>query len=155
MILAALITLMVLCFYQDVRFRGIHWVVFPLILGAAIMLRFDSLDGITILLNLAFLAVLLLSLTLYLTLKHGRLINITKGFFSWGDILFLVAIIPLFSGPWYMYFFIAGTMLALVFHLIASLIKPQKSIPYAGYMAVLGIIYLVFQEPIQTLVQLN
>lgn len=151
-ILFAFIAILVLCFYQDVRFRGIHWFVFPLVLTGAITLNWENLNFATIAYNTGFLIVLLLGLTLYLSLKEQRLVNITDGYFSAGDILFLVAMIPLFTFQWFVIFFTFGTILTLVFHLIASMIKPQKTIPYAGYMAIVGIGYVAFSEQLQNFI---
>ena len=153
--LIAFIAILVLCFYQDVRFRGIHWIVFPLVLTGAILLNWQNLNLTTIAYNTGFLAVLLLGLTLYLSLKEQRLVNITDGYFSTGDILFLIAMLPLFNFQWYILFFTFGTILTLVFHLIASMIKAQKTIPYAGYMAIVGIGYVAFSEQLQNLILFN
>lgn len=150
-ILISFIAILVLCFYQDVRFRGVHWALFPLILTGAIALNWENLNGETMALNLGFLLVLLLGLTLYLSLKFGEFVNITNGFFSVGDILFLIAMIPLFSFHWYILFFTIGTMLTLVFHVIATVFKQQDSVPYAGYMALVGIAYATFSEQLQQL----
>jgi hypothetical protein len=152
LILISFIAILVLCFYQDVRFRGVHWFVFPLVLAGAIALNWVNLNWTTIAYNTGFLTVLLLGLTLYLTAKEQRLVNIIKGYFSMGDILFLVAMIPLFSFQWYILFFTFGTILTLVFHLIAATIKPQKTIPYAGYMALVGIAYVTFSDQLQNLI---
>lgn len=124
---------------------------FPLILAGAMALNWENLNWTTIAYNAGFLMVLLLGLTLYLSLKFEKWINITDGFFSIGDILFLVAIIPLFTFQWYIVFFTFGTMLTLVFHVVATVFKPQDSIPYAGYMALVGIAYATFSEQLQQL----
>lgn len=151
-ILLSFIAILILCFYQDVRFRGIHWFVFPLVLAGAIALNWENLTLTTIAYNAGFLTILLLGLTLYLSLKEQRLVNITDGYFSTGDILFLIAMIPLFTFQWYVLFFTFGTILTLVFHLFASMIKPQKTVPYAGYMAIVGIGYVAFCEQLQNLI---
>lgn len=155
MILIAFIALLVLCTYQDIRFRGIHWIIFPLILVGAILLRWDELNPIILVWNAGFLLFLLLGLTLYLSVKEQRLVNITKGYFATGDILFLIAIIPLFSFNWFVLFFTVGTLLTLVFHLIASMIKTQKTIPYAGYLAIVGIVYVTFSNQLHQLILLD
>jgi hypothetical protein len=151
-LLITFIAILVLCFYQDVRSRGIYWAVFPLILSGAIALNWNELNVITLLYNTGFLATLLLGLTLYLSLKEQRLVNITKGYFSVGDILFLIAMIPLFTFQWFIIFFTFGTIITLIFHLIAAMIKPQKTIPYAGYMALVGIGYVTFSDQLQNLI---
>lgn len=152
MILISIIALLVVCTYQDLRFRGIHWFVFPLLLVGVIALRWNEIDAETLLLNAGFLLFLLLGLTLYLSLKEQRLVNITSGYFALGDILFLCALIPLFSFHWFVLFFTVGTCATLIFHLIASFIKPQKTVPYAGYMAIVGITYLAFSEQLHQLI---
>lgn len=155
MALFAFIALLILCTYQDIRFRGIHWVIFPLILLGAIVLRWDELNPITLIWNAGFLLFLLLGLTLYLSVKEQRLVNITNGYFATGDVLFLIAIIPLFTFHWFVLFFTIGTLLTLVFHLVASMIKPQKTIPYAGYLAIVGIGYVTFSNQLHQLILLD
>jgi hypothetical protein len=123
-------------------------VVFPLLLIGSFWIN-EAWLWIDVLSNVGFLVGSLLALTVYLTLKEGRLVNITKGYFSWGDILFLLALAPLFAFRGYLIFFTFGTCLTLLMHIVASMIKRQKTIPYAGYMAIVGIGFLVFQEQIQ------
>ncbi|MFK7786541.1 MAG: hypothetical protein AB8B56_15580 [Crocinitomicaceae bacterium] len=151
-ILLPFIAILVLCFYQDVRYRGIHWFVFPLVLAGALALNWNELNLIALAYNIGFVAFLLLGLTLYLSLKERKLVNITNGYFALGDILFLLALTPLFSIQWFVIFFTFGTIATLIFHLIASMIKPQKTIPYAGYMAAVCIGYLAFHDQLHQLI---
>lgn len=99
--------------------------------------------------NLMFLLVLLSALTLYLSLKQGHIVNITKGYFSWGDILFLMVLTPLFVWHTYMLVFIMGTFGTLIVHVIVRLFTPQKNVPYAGYMAALTGVFLCFQSSVE------
>lgn len=147
--LVTIILLFLLIFYQDLRFRGIHWIVFPALLLCSVLLKKENLNIEMILFNLGFLATLLLLLTFYLSIKFQRFVDITKGFFSLGDILFLIALIPLFSSQLYMTYFIVGTILSLGFHLIASTIKAQKNLPFAGYMALSGILFVICEQQVQ------
>lgn len=132
--------------FQDVRYRGVHWFVFPVLLAACFYYTFDQISLLQMGLNCAFLIVLLLSLTIYLSLKENRLVAITDGYFSLGDILFLVAIAPLFELRMYMFFFVVGTISTLLIHLVVNLIRRQKTLPYAGYMSIAGIIYLFMEK---------
>lgn len=145
----AIAIIFLLIFIQDLRYRGVHWVLFPMLLLGCVYYSFEAISMIQILQNIAFLLVLLSSLTIYLSIKEGKIINITEGYFSWGDILFLIVIIPLFPFHLYMLFFIAGTILTLIFHLLASIISKQKTLPYAGYMSLIGMGYLFFESKIQ------
>lgn len=141
-----LITILALILIQDVRHRGVHWVLFPLLLAASCLISSDSLDIKMVGLNLVFLLFMLLLLTLYLSIRYKKLINITNGFFSLGDILFLLAVIPLYTFREFLFFFTIGTMGALVIHLIVNRIKKQNTVPYAGYMALFGIVLSLFRE---------
>lgn len=137
--------------FQDVKYRGVHWFVFPLLIVGTVLYRDGQMEWQQMGYNLAFVIVLLSSLTLYLTLKQGTLIVITQGYFSWGDILFLLALIPLFDVRTYMFYFIIGTIGSLLIHIAASRFQSQKSVPYAGYMSIFGSVFIAFQSPIHEL----
>lgn len=148
MLKAILILLFLIVLFQDLKWRSVHWIVFPFMLTLSIFIGIEQIEVVQWAFSFLFLAVLLLSLTLYLTLKTGKLVNITNGFFSWGDILFLVAIIPVFDLFGFMLFFTVGTLITLIFHGIANWIKTQESVPYAGYMAVVSVFYVLFEPSI-------
>jgi hypothetical protein len=131
-----------------VKYRGVHWSVFPLLLVGSAIYRDGQVDWLHVGYNLLFLIVLLSTLTLYLSLRQGMLINITRGFFSWGDILFLLAIIPLFGLRSYMMLFVFGTIATLILHLIVLMFKRQHTIPYAGYMSISTALFILFQTQI-------
>jgi hypothetical protein len=135
-----------------VKYRAVHWLLFPLLLCVSIGLKWNVISLNDWMLNTLLLIFLLGSLTLYLTFRKGKLINITNGFFSWGDILFLVAIIPLFETFNYLFFFTFGTMIVLLIHVLAHILKPQPTIPYAGYMGLVTIAYLLAETQINELI---
>ena len=146
MIKVLLFLLFLIVFYQDLKMRAVHWVLFPLVFGISILYTFKEFQLDHLGANVMFLILLLGSLTVYLSLRNGTLVNITKGFFSWGDILFLVAIVPLFNFTSFMLFFTVGTLLTVIVHLLARLIvKQNETIPFAGYMALFTGLYLLFQ----------
>tara|TARA_R110002072_G_scaffold303135_2_gene495217 strand:- start:3211 stop:3555 length:345 start_codon:yes stop_codon:yes gene_type:complete len=99
--------------------------------------------------NFLFLTATMLGLTFYLSIKLKKRILITNGHFSLGDILFLIAIIPLFSLDEYILFFTAGTIFTLLIHILINQVKKQQTIPYAGYMSIATILVLVFQGSIR------
>ncbi len=134
--------------FQDVKYRGVHWSVFLLLLASAAIYG-SGLAWQDVGFNLLFLAGLMSALTLYLSLKQGHIVNITEGYFSWGDILFLIVLTPLFEWRMYMLVFVFGTIGVLLLHLIAHLVKPQKTVPYAGYMAAIVGIILFFQPQVE------
>lgn len=146
--LILLITLLLIIFYQDVRYRAVMWFLFPLLAGACIWYNYEFLEWKTVLFNGLFVVFLLGSLTVYVSIRKKELTAIWKGFFSWGDILFILAVTPLFETIQYIYFFTFGTILTLVIHLSFSRGERRKTIPYAGYLSLVSVAYLVFTEPI-------
>lgn len=147
----ALLILLGITLFQDVKYRGVHWSVFPLLLVGAAIYRDGQIDWLHVGYNLIFVIVLLSTLTLYLSLRQGMFINITHGFFSWGDILFLLAIIPLFDLRSYMLLFVMGTITTLLLHLIVHLFKKQATVPYAGYMSIATALFILFHPQLMVL----
>ncbi len=143
------IAFLLLCFIQDVKYRGIFWIVFPLLLASCVLLRWETLMWKDLIFNFLFLTATMLGLTFYLSIKLKKRILITNGHFSLGDILFLIAIIPLFSLDEYILFFTAGTIFTLLIHILINQVKKQQTIPYAGYMSIATILVLVFQGSIR------
>lgn len=147
------LTLFALCLYQDVRHRGIHWLVFPLLFLSALWLS-GTPDWKVMAVNAGIFCGMLVLLSIYLSLKEGRLVQLTKGYFGWGDILFLLAVTPLFDTLEYLMFFTIGTLLSLIIHGVSSLIVRQANVPYAGYMALMGMVTLLFPEVFISLLSL-
>lgn len=141
-----LLTLLFLAL-QDVRNRQVWVILFPVICGLSLWYKWQTIDFEQLIWNLGFVLVCLLGLTLYLTLKTKQLVLIWKGYFSWGDILFLLAITPLLYFPTYLVYFTFGTMLSLVIHTVILITqkKARKSVPYAGYMSLVLIGYLFIE----------
>ena len=148
MLHAILISLLILIAFQDVLFRGIHWVFFPALLITTLLVNRKTMYWEMIVYNALLLFFMLMMITLYVSLKHGKLVNITTNYFALGDILFMAAIIPLFDTQWYLWFFTFGALISLVLHGIATLIKPQSNLPFAGYMAMVGVLYVLFKVPL-------
>lgn len=137
---------------QDLKLRAVYWFLFPIIFGLGIIRLYPNISATSLLLNFGFLVTLMTLLTIYVSLRQQQLTNITKGFFNWGDILFLASIIPFFEFPIYVYFVTFGTIFCLICHLLVSLVKKQENIPFAGYLALLCIAFLSFEPPIIRLI---
>lgn len=129
--------------YQDVRFRGVYWIFFPLLMIGAFIVRKNDLLWTEYGMSLAYLVSTLVLLTLYLSVRNGELTNFLKGYFSLGDVLFLIAVIPLFSFTQYILFFVISTLFTLVAHVIVLQFDKRKTIPYAGYASVPVILILI------------
>lgn len=136
------ISVLLFCVYQDLRYRGIHWLAFPLLLGSLIWIRQGNLS-LDILWNALLLGGLMLLLSSWVALREGAWTSITKGHFSWGDILFLLVMTPLFDPLSYAAFITIASIFSVIMHLLASLFKPQKNIPFAGYSALISIWFVI------------
>lgn len=132
-----LLFLLGLTFFQDWKFRAVHWFVFPLIaLDALLIFFFQQEDWKVTGLNLTFVFIVIGVLFLYVSVREQKWTNIFKAHFGIGDVLFLIAIIPLFGNVNYILFFISGMVVSMLFHFGISLIKKSETIPLAGYLAV-------------------
>jgi hypothetical protein len=146
---ALLILTLLIIFLQDIKFRAVHWFLFPIVLALSIWVGLNFTDIENMFLSLSFFLFSMGFLTLYISLKHKKLTNITIGFFSWGDILLLLAIIPLFSFHLYLIFFTLGTIGTLLVHgIVLTVSKVDKTIPFAGYMSLFLTAYLIFDSNI-------
>ncbi len=145
MALITLYMLLILIFWEDLKERSVHWFLFPLLFIGGLWFRDFQINWEDLGMNLLFLCVLFGGLTVYLSLKLGKLVAITKAHFGWGDILFLLAITPFFSFFNFVLLFTFGTIAVLLIHVIVSLfVSGPKSIPFAGYFALLTGLELTF-----------
>ncbi len=144
LILASVV--MVVISYQDLKDRSIHWITIPFLFVSLLWWQNFTIPALMeTVKNLLFIIVIMFFLTIYISLKHRSFQNITKSYFGWGDILFLLAITPAFSNHVFMLFFIGCTILVLILSLILmKLIPAFKVIPYAGLFALILNGFLLF-----------
>ncbi len=142
-LLILLIVLLVILFIQDIKYRLIH-------VGLLVLLSFITLTywyvnnfKVSILLfNFAFIILNLGSLKLYTIMtKKEKTDDLIYGL-GLGDILFFIAIIPLFSTLNYMLFFISGLFISMLTHLLVSIKLKNKLIPLAGYLSIYLICFI-------------
>ncbi len=135
-------------FIQDLKFRAVYWWLFVLLFVALGILVLQH--GIDVPLgnlgfNLIFFFLQLVLLSLYFTIKHGKLVNITKQYLGWGDVLFLVAITAYLSFLSFVAFYILSLLLIVFFELIRAMVTKQQAhkIPLAGYQSLLLAILMI------------
>jgi hypothetical protein len=145
----ALLPVLMLIFLQDMWFRAVHWALFVLLatgLGSLqYLVRPDiSQVMIQVLSNLGFLVLVLILVTLYFSLKKGKLVRLTDELMGWGDILFLAATGFYLSPLNYILFFIVSMPLALLLWLLWRSMSKNKNnhIPLAGFQSLLFIVFL-------------
>lgn len=139
-LLILLVVTLVILFIQDIKHRLVHVGLLILLLFITLVYWYINNFEIRLLLfNFAFIIVNLGSLKLYTIMtKKEKTDDLIYGL-GLGDILFFIAITPLFSTLNYILFFISGLFVSMLTHLLVSIKTKNKLIPLAGYLS----IYLV------------
>lgn len=136
--------------YQDIRYRAVYWVCFPILSILLFYLKQDHTgikdalieSGYTFL----FFGIQLLLLWTYFSFKHRKPVNITTNYLGLGDILFLIAIAFYLSPVNYIIFYVASLIIVLIYTLIQRVLsqKDNTEIPLAGLQALLLGLILIF-----------
>lgn len=141
-----LLVLFVFClgfiFYQDFKYRKIN-VLLPLILFMVSLYFFKTktpFPDLIYFFNLFFLLLILMVLMVYMSIKNKRFLNPFTNYFGLGDLLFFVAISPLFLTREYVLFFILSMLFSILLQTILKKVLKEQSVPLAGYSALLLII---------------
>ena len=145
-ILILLIGILVLTIYQDCKYRLIH-VIIPIVLLILASWSFLS-KGLLIrdlLPSLVFLTLVIIGLFVYVSVKSKRLVNPIDSFLGLGDVLFFLAIIPLFYVTSYVLFFISGMFFSAIMHLVLGGQK-KDHLPLAGYLSIYLIVLLIVNQ---------
>lgn len=129
---------LILIFYQDMRYRAVTWIIFPL---AAIALGAYSLTKASLsdvafrsLINLLFVGLIMLMLFIFFFIRHRKISSLTTAL-GLGDILFFIVIAFLFSPVQYMLFFCASLFLTTLIATIVPAIR--NNVPLAGAQALM------------------
>lgn len=145
MVLIRILVLFVLLliFIQDLKSRSVYWFLFPVLVilfFAISLLQHRSFAEILqpAWMILSFLAIQLLLVSAYFSIKNRRWINITDELLGWGDILLLLSIAFYLSVLNFLFFYLASLVLSLTSWLIWKLVsaRESKQIPLAGFQAI-------------------
>lgn len=132
----ALIFTLVLVATQDIRERKVYWFLFPIMGFLVGALHFqntlEELFWISVVLNTAFVAFLLLVVYLYSKFKLKVSVKETFGL---GDTLLFVALIFTFSTVSFLIIFIGSLLFSLVLHVLIKKHNKTNDVPLAGYMS--------------------
>ncbi len=135
--------------YQDFRSRAISWIYFPLLFGFSSALGIHDQGLWLMLQNLLyiflFVILQLILVTIYFSIREGRIINIVNEYLGIGDILFLLALSPIFTLSHFIVFVVSSLCLTLIVFSILRLsqLKRKSTIPLAGFLAVILIIFFL------------
>ena len=138
-----IVTSLFVLFYQDMRYRAVYWVLFPVLLLLYLALTFQHFGFDAFLVssssNIIFLLSQFFMLTLYFSLKQRRWVNITAKYLGWGDILFLLTLGFYLSPLNYLMFYVLSLIVVLLVTLLLAKVTGRVSlqIPLAGLQSVM------------------
>jgi len=123
--------------YQDTNRRTIHVILPVIVFLLALVINYYTsyLTLSSLWMNALFILINIAGLILYSSLKSRKIINPINKMLGIGDVLFFMAITPLFNLKPFILFFVLGLVFSLLIHLSYSLFKKVKTIPLAGYLA--------------------
>ncbi len=141
-----LIFSLLIIFFQDWRFRKIHVVLpFVIFIISFFLIPIKNLELVEIAAyNSIFFLINLGLLTLYMCLKSREFLNPFNHFFGLGDLLFYIAVSPLFLLINYIIFFILSLVFSILIHFCLKKIIKENTVPLAGFSALLLLILLMY-----------
>lgn len=95
------------------------------------------------LMNALFFIIVLAFLIVYMSLKNKKIINPFANYFGLGDLLFYIAVTPLFVTYNYIVYFILSMVFAIVLQLSFKKMMKYDTIPLAGFSALLLLLIMV------------
>lgn len=134
--------------FQDFKQREISWFLIPIaFVGFFYAAMYNNAFEVVlkdVVFNLIFIIVQIILLTIYMSVKNKKLVNIVNTYIGIGDILFFAVIAAAFSPFNFIIFYLASTILTLLgFVLISMVKKSAKEIPLAGSMASVMLILMI------------
>ncbi len=155
MILLQMMVIFCLVFicYQDLLYRAVYWLCFPVLTLLVFILKYKS-SGLQETLihagySIVFLTFQLAILWIYFSIKKRKNINLTRDYLGWGDVLFLVAITFYLSPGNYIVFYVISLIVVLLYTILTGFVSKKIQnfhIPLAGLQAaLLALLILVDQ----------
>ncbi len=140
---------LVLMFIQDIKNRSVYWFLFLVLIILFILLNILQHHLFTeswqpVLINISFLLLQFLLVSLYFSIKNRRWVIITANLLGWGDILFLISIAFYLSVLNFLFFYVVSLSLVLMIWLLWQLVSKEKNkqIPLAGLQALIFTVFL-------------
>lgn len=129
--------------YQDLKFRAVYWIYFPVLTGLLFFLKQDDAGTAAALKDAAIAIVFfgsqLLLIWIYFSIKNKKPVNMTNGYLGLGDILFLLSVAFYLSPVNYVLFYVGSLIVVLVYVMAVNLFKQKANpeIPLAGLQALM------------------
>lgn len=133
-------------FWQDNKMRQIH-IVLPVVVFLCAFIFINSFPSkyTVVFNNLIFLFTTFVALITYMSIKNKKYIDPFKNYFGLGDLLFYIAISPLFLLKNYIVFFVCSMIFAILIQYLFKKYLSQDSVPLAGLSAAL-LIFIILND---------
>ncbi|PKB18327.1 hypothetical protein [Flavobacterium sp. 5] len=136
---------LVIVFIQDWKYRKIHIALPVVVFAVSYFLipikKYDLLE--IVIFNTTFFLITLSILTIYMSLKSKKFLNPFLHYFGLGDLLFYIAITPLFLLQNYVLFFILSLLFAICLQFGLKKFIKEETVPLAGFSALFLFIILL------------
>ncbi len=137
-------------FWEDLKDRAVHWLLFPLLITEAVIIRSTANESIWLSLklssyNVIFIVFQLLLVTIWFSIKRRKITLLTTDLLGAGDLLFFLVIAFFLDPLIFITFYIVSLLLIAVGWLLWSLfsLANEKTVPLAGLQAMLLSVVLI------------
>lgn len=158
LVLSSIIIILFGIIFQDFKSRSVYALWFPaliilFIINHLILKQSINDIGETALINLSFLGLQFLMVTVYFSLKQRSRINITEKYLGWGDILFLICITFYLSTFNFLLFYILSLFITLIAWIIwiKTTQSRDKRVPLAGFQAALLTLLIIADQLVNSI----
>lgn len=132
-----LLLCLLIMLWQDWNYRRIHIVLPILVFVCAFYLVYNTISYTNILFNMVFFGIVFAFLVTYMSIKAKAFLNPLQHYFGLGDLLFYIAIAPLFFLQQYAAFFILSMLFAILMQFLTKKYSKHNTVPLAGFSAML------------------
>jgi hypothetical protein len=128
--------------FEDFRYLGVNWLAFPTLFILSVLYTFFShtIRVEFLLFNIGIIVLQMGGIALYFFFKYKTL-DIINTKIGLGDILFLIAITPLFHPIFFVLFLLLSLISTLIF--LLNFTDINKHVPLAGYLSIMLILLLI------------
>jgi len=146
MLLAVLLFCLLLMVFQDWKNRMIH-VALPVVVFVLSLLQVKQDYGATVwtitAYNVAFFGITFVGLIGYMSWKNKGFLNPFEHYFGLGDLLFYLAITPLFLLKNYVVYFIGSMLFSILLQLTLKKRMKHQTVPLAGFASLLLVVLIL------------
>jgi len=145
-----LVVMICLCVvaFQDFRHRAISWLLIPVLFFGFVFIALKTMEWDDYwresLFNLCYILLVVVLLTVYLSLKNKKFVNIVNSFLGIADILFFAVLAVAFSPFNFEIFFLSsGILTSVIYGLLIYFKNVNPEVPLAGTMASMLLVVMI------------